>query len=199
MKERGILFTPQNYAKCAAGSKTQTRRIVQWPDWVSEDDKIALALQRPCTGLAYYYEGLPTRKFTSPYGYAGDRLYVKEGLEPTPLGNRVQYRRDHAVVRSSTLWHWQNNYLSPLHMPKWAARLWLYVTALRVERLQEISEEDARAEGVTIRPDAEIAARVAGDTAARMEYWALWESINGKGSWDLNPWVWVLEFRKVPA
>lgn len=73
----------------------------------------------------------------------------------------------------------------------------LEITEIRAERLQEISEQDALAEGVTIKPDAEIAARVARETPARMEYWALWESINGAGSWDANPWVWVLTFRRV--
>ena len=76
-------------------------------------------------------------------------------------------------------------------MPRAASRITLEITAVRVERLQDISEADALAEGVTAKktPDACYTAREA--------YAVLWESINGADSWDLNPWVWVIEFKKV--
>ena len=75
---------------------------------------------------------------------------------------------------------------------RWASRITLEITGVRVERLQEISEADARAEGVSAKhtPDA--------DYTARDAFSALWESINGGGSWDANPWVWVVEFRRLP-
>lgn len=86
-----------------------------------------------------------------------------------------------------------------IFMPKWASRIWLEITGVRIERLQDITEDDAKAEGVEIRPSAGIASNVCKGSPgpAQFEYYALWESINGKGSWDLNPWVWVYEFRRI--
>ena len=80
------------------------------------------------------------------------------------------------------------NTVPAIHMPRWAARINLVITAVRVERLQDISIADAIAEGVGIRCDSPMAV---------MEYSLLWESINGRGSWDANPWVWVIEFIKI--
>jgi hypothetical protein len=76
-----------------------------------------------------------------------------------------------------------------IFMPRWASRILLEITAIRVERLQDISEADARAEG--------IAKNQCPDWHALMDYQVLWESINGPGSWAANPWVWVVEFRRV--
>jgi hypothetical protein len=83
-----------------------------------------------------------------------------------------------------------------IHMPRWASRITLEVTGVRVERLQSISAEDALAEGITLHPDHHGRPRDSryGPVAT---YQDLWESINGAGSWDLNPWVWVIEFKVV--
>jgi len=91
---------------------------------------------------------------------------------------------------------------SPLHMPKWAARTWLEVTGVRAERLQDITEADAIAEGVFGPPTSQAGWREYPyeschlDTA-KSSYRTLWESINGSGSWAANPWVWVYEFRRI--
>jgi len=87
-------------------------------------------------------------------------------------------------------------------MPRWASRITLEVTGVRVERLQDISEGDTIAEGVEISDLAKLhalALRKKGRniSAAVVEYGILWESINGPGSWDVNPWVWVVEFKRV--
>lgn len=194
MKETGLLMTPENYGKTERGDKTHTRRIVQWSTWITEDDKLKLSLQRPVTGLAWYEVGQPIKCFCCPFGMIGDRVYVKEGLEKTSTGDLIQYRRDKVHLQPPVMggaygWRWRRDTLSPLHMPKWAARLWLEITEVRVERLQEISEWDACAEGCgdySITP-----------TAANRRFRELWESIHGPGSWVLNPWVWVIGFRKL--
>lgn len=92
--------------------------------------------------------------------------------------------------------HWRPS----IHMPRWASRLTLEVTGVRVERLNDISEADAKAEGV----DHELAFHegllgrtVEGRPADAMWFEALWESINGDGSWAANPWVWVISFKRV--
>jgi len=80
-----------------------------------------------------------------------------------------------------------------IHMPKWASRLSLDIVRVGVERLQDISEADAYAEGVTIPDHYKFEDR----NEARVTYESLWESINGPSSWDLNPFVWVVEFKKI--
>lgn len=86
-----------------------------------------------------------------------------------------------------------------IHMPRELSRITLEVTGIRKERLQDISEDDAKAEGVTIHFDAVAAASMASETPARMEFWALWQSIYGKTEfrWENNPVVWVYEFKRV--
>lgn len=226
MKERGLLFTPENYTKSENGSKTQTRRIVEGKaldiinDLAGSPDPSPLAFQyvKDCEryddngDLPYLYTGLlvsleeyPEEGFIElpcRFGTVGDRLYVKEGLERHSNLIGVRYRRDKAHLASMPhggyyRWEWKKDYLSPLHMPKWAARLWLELVEVRVERVQDISREDAKAEGLW--PGANGLEQAAGRSHgnAQLAFQALWESIHGKGSWDLNPWVWVLSYRKV--
>jgi len=83
-------------------------------------------------------------------------------------------------------------------MPRVASRILLEVTSVRVERLQDISEQDAIAEGV-LHESIESFARVPVERPAGLAYRELWTSINGAESWDLNPWVWVIEFKQVTA
>ncbi|MBA8886107.1 hypothetical protein FHW12_000298 [Dokdonella fugitiva] len=102
---------------------------------------------------------------------------------------------------------WWKRKIPGIHMPRWASRITLEVTDVRVERLQAISEADAWAEGVEHGvdhlPDQAIyaAARRLGTTFedARPSFVALWESINGACSWDANPWVWVVSFKRIEA
>lgn len=213
VKERQILMTPENAQKCHEGTKTQTRRIVKYNPILGEPSEWCCETEEPeFVRIVGDY-----RRFC-PYGLAGDRLWVREawqekawsskelnqaGFLSAPKKPRETYLNQdlyaihkggyNRAIGDPGKWR------SSIHMPRWACRTVLEITDVRVERLQEISDADALAEGVDVKPDAEIAARVAGppETGARMEYFVLWESIHGKGSWELNPWVWVIEFRKV--
>lgn len=206
MRERPILMTPENAQKCHDGTKTQTRRIVSVPSWASDEDMLKLAIQRPATGIAYFVDGMPVRRLTCPYGVVGDRLWVREafclyGVE----GSKHPLYRGQCEEYPSLKPIWKPS----LHMPRWACRTVLEITEVRVERLNEISEEDAKAEGV--EPIQKTAShchqfyksyRLTGDGSlcertAHDAYMTLWESIHGKGSWALNPYVWVISFRKV--
>lgn len=82
-----------------------------------------------------------------------------------------------------------------IHMPKWACRLWLEVVSVKVERLQDITEEGALAEGVS---GSDVAERLIGERLHRADFADLWDSLNAKRghSWDTNPWVWVIEFKR---
>lgn len=216
MTERGILFTPENYGKCESGVKIQTRRImkpqpvgdVEWfgchrSSNLKQDGQWAPMKGDPkdmdCWESA---DGLQIR---CPYGLPGDRLYVKEGLMKD--GYYVRYRRGdrQRVILScgeNPKWQWKKDYLSPLHMPKWAARLWLELTDVRVERVQDITEEDALAEGVQALPGGMFVGynrkgEAIGGTTAQGAFMMLWESIHGPGAWARNEWLWCLTFTKV--
>lgn len=191
MKETGILMTPENYGKCEDESKTKTRRLNGLKEINESPDSWEL------TGMVNN-EGWPTFRWIGgerllsvkcPYGTVGDRLYVKEGLE-RGSGGQVIYRRDKKAVgrfpaSGPFCWIWKRNTLSPLHMPKWAARLWLELTAVRVERIQEISHDDVIAEGYSNVVD------------ASEFFHSRWDKINGPGAWEHNDWVWVLEYKMV--
>lgn len=207
MKERPILFTPENAQKVAEGRKTQTRRIVKGlhsVDFYPQITKpgIATFLNRE---LANPYDD--AHDVTCHYGVPGDRLWVREawqvdaprdgtwadtqfyGCKGSPLSDiPAQYQRpEYCLFRAS----WTGTpiiWRPSIHMPRWACRTILEITEIRVQRLQEISEEDAKAEGVKVGvncPDHIIA------------FGRLWESINGAGSWAENPWVWCVSFKKV--
>ena len=120
-----------------------------------------------------------------PYGVHGDRLWVRETFQPVQLATEVTQWR-YAATDKRGLAPWKPS----IFMPRKASRITLENTRIRVERLQDISHRDALAEGVSYdvsKPEMHPIAM----------YRKLWESINGKGSWAKNPWVWVIEFRKL--
>lgn len=218
MKERPILMTPENAQKCHEGTKTQTRRLVNPQPLVDADGVHFLWASFTTTGhvhtfdregidgqhwFADYYphenpyeESLKRTNYKNPcrYGVVGDRLWVREAL--CRNGSVMTYRDGSLVMQGDLVMpSWcERKTIPSIHMPRWACRTVLEITDIRVERLQEISEEDAKAEGCKPHPPSGLDGRV-----YRRPFECLWESINGAGSWALNPWVWVIEFRKVSS
>ena len=193
MKERPILFSAPMVRAILAGTKTQTRRALAPDLFMSSGGAVVrMASAGPAT------TGI--REAHCPYWREpGDRLYVKEtGHWKTGdvfyRAGTEHYSAEMAnaaalVALGGDRMRWQ----PAIHMPRWASRITLEVTGVRVERLQDISEADAIAEGCTAK-QAEQAPAV---DQSRQDYRDLWESINGPGSWDANPWCWVIEFRRV--
>lgn len=204
MKERPILMTPENAQKCHDGTKTQTRRLNGLEEinedpgsWTRTFLDIAQAFvfgKRPVVPGGH-------RQIQCPYGVVGDRLWVREAYcceyddDCIPIPGKYFYKGTGVEVRAVDgdgfqKWRKDGTGCSPwipsIHMPRFACRTVLEITEIRVERLQEISEEDARAEGIQ-----EVG------IGAVHDFMILWESINGQGSWELNPWVWVIAFKKV--
>lgn len=147
-----------------------------------------------------------TRNRVYPRWEIGDRLWVREtwGLFDTepkdgPERAHVYYRASDGNLHECRYQLWRPS----IHMPRWASRITLEITDIRAERLQEISEEDAVAEGAMYHDGLGIGhsgwRHDYGDvfSTAKSSFWHLWESINGKGSWDVNPWVWAISFRRV--
>lgn len=207
MKERPILFSAQMVRALLAGTKTQTRRVVKNLD---------------------FREAMPFPELGSfvklcPYGQPGDRLWVRESGWERPERTAKMMRegadtwprfacaadgwseQDRADFKA-----WGFKPRPSIHMPRWASRITLEITGVRVERLQDIGEADAIAEGVTtIWPDGprddkgpnHYTIKV-GDVSynaptAAGAYAMLWDVINGPGSWEANPFVWVVTFRMI--
>ena len=220
MKERPILFSAPMVRAILDGRKTQTRRAVKpQPDSVKDFGK-AVPYRRAAPPRdmpsAQYEVPIPC-----PYGVPGDRLWVRETWG---VGNRscpsqgwvdgIEYRADCVGDEVPPLFeiipgHVQADSIRAgwrpsIHMPRWASRITLEVTDVRVERLQDISETDAMAEGIAEYPDGfhwepnpePAYCRLIGRTAQRA-FLGLWEQINGVESVEANPWVWVVEFKRV--
>ena len=225
MKERPIIFSAPMVRAILAGKKTQTRRVVKLKPWQQIEERDDGA---PWPWM-YDDDRAGDHWLPCPYGQAGDRLWMREAWAPGDwlvFGSAkddpetVLYRADQAAL------HWDgeamrtpmNTYAFPwdavrwkpsIHMPRWASRITLEVTAVRVERLQDISEADAIAEGIEERRVSENDSRwvnyaspneghaygTCGDP--RASYYTLWESLHGPDSWDTNPWLWVVEFKRI--
>lgn len=183
MKEYPILFSTEMVRAIIDGPKTQTRRVItdrylkprdQFIDPLN--DAIINALLVVC-----------------PYGKAGDQLWVREAFAGV-----------HSVIYKADDWRGGNVKWKPgIHMPRSASRITLEIIRVRVERVQDISEDDAKAEGVfpwttnTLRmsdPDAK-------GPLFRPAFTFLWDSINAQRGfgWDMNPYVWVIKFKRVAA
>lgn len=183
---RPIPMSAESVRAILAGTKTQTRRVVH---------RDVVESIRDGDGASILHR--------SPYGQPGDRLWVREAFavhgaaeprvhapgEGHPWGSPI-YRASHGGMEPKcegfTAWR------SPLFMPRWASRLTLELTDVRVERVWEISEADAIAEGVQYNPKAPAA------LTNRTAFGKLWDKLNARRGypWISNPWVWVLTFRR---
>lgn len=219
MRETGILFTPENHRAILNKTKIQTRRVIKPQPTVN------------MFGTLLWTKGRADSQIIAgcPYGRIGDKLYVREGIQrgaknnPIPSLNHLwRYRLDNVPVlvdqRNETSmreWahHAEGDLRTAMFMPKWAARTWLELTDVRIEKLQDISEEDSIAEGVspqivteqdiqdtfngTSDPHIKELARILGpgQFTAKFKYQELWDSINKvKHPWKNNDFVWCLSF-----
>lgn len=197
MQLRPILFSAPMVRAILDGRKTQTRRVVK-PQPVYKDGLGLDWFNRKgewigFTGQAVSH-GYSTDAYRCPYGQPGDRLWVRETWAVRGLAWGMKPSQA-AKIASPAAWRyaaddttgWQHGWKPSIHMPRAASRITLEITGVRVERLQEIKTGDCWAEGIPASPDVN----------PWHEYGDLWESINGPGSWNANPWVWVVEFKRV--
>ncbi len=196
-----------------AGNKTQTRRIVKPQPEVA--DRLGVPAELPdvfkIRRSPIFSDALSNDSFCkefAPYGVPRERLWVREAwrLSTATSETLIQYRADgafadfHDLIEDNNIdlgdealdkvFNHANEWRPSIFMSRWASRLTLGITDVRVERLQDISESDVQAEGFPYHP-------MQLEGAKRRWYRALWESLNGPGSWDVNPWVWVISFSRV--
>lgn len=234
MKERGMIFNGEMVRALLDGRKTQTRRIVKGTDsavkfckeWNINGEEVFVVLgEKDHTGMNPVLGAI-----SCPFGAVGNRIWVREAFRVHSRATDVATLVYKASERNS--WTEQTHrvpvavcnkpatpekWTPSLHMPRWASRILLEITDVRVERLNAISEEDAQREGVHTEVwDQTVVAR---NYAARDEFFqfwsedmphyvemnqlyrssfrSLWESIYGSENWLANPWVWVIEFKRV--
>lgn len=196
MKERPILFSAPMVRALLAGTKTQTRR--------------AFRDQPPPGSLVGWVPGQSTTQF----GREGDRLWVRENGWERPYRTAKMMREGadtwepyyfdadgllQSEVEDFKRWGFKRR--PSIHMPRWASRIALELTGVRIERLNDISEADCIAEGIEKTAHGFWStygqSHVNGTYSPTASFRFLWESINGPGSWGVNPWVWAIEFRRI--
>jgi hypothetical protein len=185
MRERPILFTAEMVRAIQDGRKTQTRRIIRHYRWVYDNGDIS------CRREIYHSAPIDAQEMRmmmlgGPYGVVGDRLWVREAWAAkwdsasatvSDLLEEIAYRADGDTA-------FRNVWRPSIHMPRWASRITLEITDVRVQRVQDISKEDAIAESST----------------DEFSYRLIWDSIHGKkrgAAWSDNPWCWAITFKRV--
>jgi len=197
------------------GRKTQTRRVVK-----PQPDEDGLSRDATIPGNDGDWFDTSERRYVCPYGQPGDRLWVRETWqilywhEVTLMGYEAEEipkakpEREHELLYPEGFCDEAVKYRPSIFMPRWASRIDLEVSFVRVERVQEITEEDAKAEGAQMYvmghgfiTGADLLADPGyrSDRLYRDGFAALWDSINAKRGhgWAANPWVWVVEFRRI--
>ena len=194
-----ILFSTEMVQAILDGRKTQTRRVVKSNGVIHTARKIVFEDEN--------WQGESGRKIKCPYGQPGDVLWLRETW--SDCTDRPDCPAYKAGKDGWEAFHGDLKWKPSIHMPKAACRLFLRVKSVRVERLQDISTEDAMVEGIefsSIRTFPDYKDYLVKSTKhaevfhllnPRLSFQTLWQSINGEESWNSNPWMWVIEFERI--
>ncbi len=225
MTERGMIFNSEMVRAILDGRKTQTRRIVKGADgavkfckeWDINGKEVFVVLgEKDHTGMNPVLGAI-----SCPFGAVGDRIWVRETFQGPLVHEELfeEYRAYPEKFETPEYCEYaadggvrpeycdlddnlRHGWLPSIHMPRWASRILLEISDVRVERLNAISEEDARAEGIIDggclncgEPEPCGCANPEPDATDAFAY--LWQSIYGQENWNANPWVWVIEFNRI--
>lgn len=210
MSERGMIFNAEMVNAILSGRKTQTRRPIKWKqtrftEIAERDDGSLWPWAEDCERGGDIW-------FACPYGEIGDRIWVRETWQVIhdhiDESSHVEYRTYAPSIPKEKDLYWHTVYAEhfgdesredrgfpwrpAIHMPRWASRILLEITDVRVERLRGLSEEDAKSEGII-----PSAGGVLPGWEYRINFRDLWMDIYGTDNWEANPWVWVIEFKRV--
>lgn len=203
IREKGLIFNSEMVRAILDGRKTQTRRIVKGTDgavkfckeWDINGEEIFVVLdEKDHTGMNPVLGAI-----SCPFGGVGDRIWVRE----TWARYNIDQNSHDIAYRATTPAYWpeEGRWRPSIHMPRWASRILLEITDVRVERLNAINEHDAQAEGVAKLRGGFWKHYQPGWTqhqlSARGSFVTLWKSIYGEESWKANSWVWVISFKRV--
>jgi hypothetical protein len=195
IKERPIIFTAESIRAILDHRKVQTRRVIKLLEFQQSESKKYNWMFRDKN---YLWNEVSTERLIEkwcPYGKVGDHLWVRETWAECK----------HVTINGSPTALYKSTYIQPskfpeftpkwrpsIFMPRWASRIDLEITGLRAERIQNITEEDAIAEGIEQKEPNNV-------VSAKYRFAQLWDSINAKRGfgWDKNPFVWVIEFKMI--
>ena len=199
-KERPILFSARMVRAIMDSRKTETRRSINPQPYIDgmgnfcwNGRNFGQDSNGPCIqAIASPIPSSKTKRVCCPYGKPGDRLWVRETFNHD--GEKYIYAAD---LNELGVQKWAAQWKPSIHMPRNASRILLEITGVRVERLQDISECDAKAEGSYVCDyfGRRFLDQSSNQGCYKWGYRSIWESLNGSGSWDLNPFVWVIEFK----
>ncbi len=200
MKERGVVFNDDMVRTILEGRKTQTRRPVKN---VRADNCLVIRKPTKKRNGVYTHVMDALEHGLCPFGNVGDRIWVRETFNAFWLDNDVIQEIKDGVSLASELCDYKADYSDSskpaegwtpsIHMPRWASRILLEITDVRVERLHDMSEADAKAEGAS-----PVTYKITPTEAVyRVGFGDIWRGIYGQENWLSNPWVWVIEFKRI--
>ena len=200
MKERGVGFNDDMVRAILEGRKTQTRRPVKN---VRADNCLVIRKPTKKRNGVYTHVMDALEHGLCPFGNVGDRIWVRETFNAFWLDNDVIQEIKDGVSLASELCDYKADYSDSskpaegwtpsIHMPRWASRILLEITDVRVERLHDMSEADAKAEGAS-----PVTYKITPPEAVyRVGFGDIWRGIYGQENWLSNPWVWVIEFKRI--
>ncbi|WP_277977417.1 hypothetical protein [Pantoea endophytica] len=212
MRERGIIFNAEMVRAVLEGRKTQTRRMLSPRQLKMIDAASSIGECYPLESGHQHANSQSYYREWCPFGAVGDRLWVREtwmpdaprdgtwadvsfyGCKGSPLSMiPKRYRKpEHCIHRASWEGSEMVGWTPSIHMPRWASRITLEITGVRVERLASISPDDARAEGYPVERAVD-----GGHLDPWLWFRDLWDGIYPDQSFKANPWVWVIEFKRV--
>ncbi|HDV9491867.1 TPA: hypothetical protein RKV74_004676 [Citrobacter freundii] len=204
MTERGMIFNSEMVRAILDGRKTQTRRIIKLSHERGMLNPVIKGRNGEITSVSCRLAPL-----LCPYGQPGDRIWVRETFNGFWLDDDVIQEIKDGVSLASELCDYKADYSDgskpaegwtpSIHMPRWASRILLEITDVRVERLNAISQADAIAEGAPpSHPSIDCVSQEYGfPDFSRSWFGQTWQHIYGEESWQANPWVWVIEFKRI--
>lgn len=197
VQEKPILFSGAMVRAILEGRKTQTRRVIKPMRRFEHNNILKVGLPYAADPWAVWWHGAETDRvgclLECPYGKPGTHLWVRETFNVGWLdGGKVLYRADGGSAKKAG-YPAEPVYKPSIHIPRWASRITLEIVSVKVERVQDISEADATAEGVLLAKNG---------LSPQESFIQLWDSINetrddGKYAWMKNPWVWAIEFKRM--
>lgn len=186
MTERPIIFSAPDVRAILDGRKTQTRRVLKpqpSTDFLARG-VVGVVPQWPLqNGVRWFMADGMSELLACPFGSPGDALWVRETWLPRAQGTKAVYRADLDPPEAAGVAGMYGGWRPSTTMPRWASRITLELTNVQVQRVQEITIDEVAAEGLP--------------TKLRAQFKGRWNFLNPKHPWDSNPWVWVLEFRRI--
>lgn len=195
MNHRPIIFSTPMVQAIMEGRKLMTRRKLGnlYKNETPEHEKAFLEILEHSPEYIYSQ---------CPYGKKGDLLWVRETFDPTGCMGSILYKASYSDEELKQAAKGVFKWKPSIHMPKKAARIWLQIEDVKVERLHDITNEDAVMEGIELNSLGNYKSYLYKDASGfetpRYSFFDLWQSINGIYSLEENPWVWVIVFTKIP-